>query len=431
MDLLIDQLKQGSIPDCVRKSAEIENIPLITLTERLTDGSIVLPRSFHSNVKDDRLCAIGRGVRTKVNANIGTSSDQASLELELEKLRIAVEAGADAVMDLSTGGDLTSIRRAIRQHCSVSLGTVPIYQAICEAARSNKDILDLSTDHLFAVIEQHADEGVDFITVHCGITLETIKKLHISQRIAGVVSRGGSFLVKWMTAHNRENPLYEQFDRLLDIARTYDVCLSLGDGFRPGAIADASDMAQYAELNVLGELVKRAREASVQVMVEGPGHMPIDQIQANMHMQKTICSGAPFYVLGPLVTDIGAGYDHITSAIGGAIAASYGADFLCYVTPSEHIHLPGVDDVRTGVIASRIAAHAGDIVKNIPGARERDVNMSKARKALDWELQKKYVLDPKTFENLRNTHKPLQEDVCTMCGELCAIREIKEKTNVS
>ncbi|MFH1379088.1 MAG: phosphomethylpyrimidine synthase ThiC [bacterium] len=430
MELLIEQLKKGNIPEHVKKSADTEQIALRELKERIINGTVVLPRSLRSPVTDDNLSAIGKGMRTKVNANIGTSPDQADISLELEKLHIAVESGADAVMDLSTGGDLRKIRQVIRKACTVPLGTVPIYQAICELVKADKQTGDLTADHLFDVIEQHAEDGVDFVTVHCGITLRTIKRLHMSNRIAGVVSRGGSFLVKWMDKHNQENPLYAQFDRLLDIARRYDVTLSLGDGLRPGAIADASDLAQYAELNVLGELVTRARKAFVQVIVEGPGHVPIDQINANMHMQKTICSGAPFYVLGPLVTDVAAGYDHITSAIGGALAASAGADFLCYVTPSEHIHLPGAEDVRLGVMASRIAAHAGDLVKKIPGAWEWDAVMSKARKALDWEAQKNLALDPKKFAHLRNSHKPGKSDVCTMCGEFCAMDEIKDEVKV-
>lgn len=407
---------------CARK----EHILPASLIRGIIDGSIIVPRSHHSPVTDEKLCAIGTGLSTKVNANIGTSADRADVGFELEKLHAAMDAGADAVMDLSTGGDLAGIRRAIRQACTVPLGTVPIYQVACELFRSGKSIGDLSADHLFDVIEQHAAEGVDFVTVHCGITKVSLKELHAAHRLAGVVSRGGALLVKLMTERGIENPLYEQFDRLLEIARTYDLCLSLGDGFRPGALADASDRAQFAELRILGELNGRARSAGVQVMIEGPGHIPLHQIAANVEKEKSICSNAPFYVLGPLVTDVAAGYDHITSAIGGAVAAAHGADFLCYVTPSEHIHLPEIEDVRMGVMASRIAAHAGDIAKNIPGARQWDDEMSRARKALDWEKQQELAMDGKKFSALRKTHMPSDKDVCTMCGPLCAMRDTEK-----
>lgn len=430
MGLLIEELKAGIIPEIVKKCADVEQVPLLTLKKYIIEGSVVIPRSINSPVSEENACAVGKGLRTKVNANIGTSPDQARETLELEKLRMALDAGADTVMDLSTGGNISAIRRVIRASCPVPLGTVPIYQAMCETIRSGTMLEQLDADHLFAVIEQHADEGIDFITVHCGINKETVRKLNMSKRKAGVVSRGGSFIVHWMQATGKENPLYEQFDRLLEISRKYDVTLSLGDGLRPGALADATDMAQCAELNVLGELVFRARAASVQTMVEGPGHMPLNQIALNILMEKTICHEAPFYVLGPLVTDVAAGYDHITSAIGGAIAAAAGADFLCYVTPSEHIHLPEPDDVRTGVIASRIAAHAGDIVKNVPGAREWDDAMSHARKELDWEKQESLALDSKHFRDTRQAHQPKDKEVCTMCGEFCAMRNITKEVRV-
>lgn len=425
---LIEELKKGTMPGIVKSCAEKEHVAPHVLRDAVLRGSVVVPRSMHSPVSDEQACAIGKGLRTKVNANIGSSPDRVSIEGEVEKLRTAVAAGADAVMDLSIGGDITGIRKTIRTACRVPLGTVPVYQALCETVRSGKGREDLDPGHLFAVIEQHADEGIDFITVHCGITKETVRKLKNSRRLAGVVSRGGSFLVHWMEKTGRENPLFEQFDRLLAIARAYDLTLSLGDGFRPGALADASDRAQLGELNVLGELVERSRDAGVQVMVEGPGHVPIHQIAANIETEKTICKEAPFYVLGPLVTDVAAGYDHVTSAIGGAVAAAAGADFLCYVTPSEHIHLPGPDDVRQGVIASRIAAHAGDIAKNVPDARAWDDAMSAARKSLDWEKQRMLALDKDHFNEARQAHAPAKDDVCTMCGEFCAMKDILTDT---
>ncbi|MBD3271369.1 MAG: phosphomethylpyrimidine synthase ThiC, partial [Elusimicrobia bacterium] len=405
------------IPEWLHTVARNERMSVAGLKQGLVQGSIVMPRSSKSPVPDDRLCAIGTGVRTKVNANIGSSPDRALQEFELHKLEAAISAGADTVMDLSTGGDLRMIRRAIRSACPVPLGTVPIYQAVCETVRAGRNITDLDAEHLFNVIEQHADEGVDFITVHCGINRVSVDQLMRSGRIAGVVSRGGAFIVSMMQARNIENPLFEQFDRLLSIAREYDMTLSLGDGLRPGGIHDASDNAQFSELLVLGDLVRRCRDAQVSVIVEGPGHVPLNQIKANVEMEKTVCLGAPFYVLGPLVTDIAAGYDHITSAIGGAVAAAAGADFLCYVTPSEHIHLPDSDDVHRGVMASRIAAHAGDIAKGVPGAREWDDAMSHARKSLDWEKQCSLAIDPRMFRHLREEHRPKDREVCTMCGE--------------
>ncbi len=423
MGVLIEELRKGNIPEYFPGTAEKERMPLDVFVQRVIEGSIVVPRNRLGHVAGARVCAVGRGLRTKVNANIGTSPDQVNTDNELLKLRAAIDAGTDAVMDLSTGGNIRSVLSVLRRECPLPLGTVPVYQAVCETIQTGKKAIEIDLDHLFVVIEQQAAAGVDFITVHCGINRESVQKLSVSGRIAGVVSRGGSFIVELMRSRGIENPLYAQFDRLLDIARTHDLTLSLGDGLRPGALADASDSAQLAELNILGELVKRARGASVQVIVEGPGHVPIDQIQANMQIQKTICSDAPFYVLGPLVTDVAAGYDHITSAIGGALAAAAGADFLCYVTPSEHIHLPEPEDVHVGVIAARIAAHAGDIAKKVPGAREWDDAMSKARKALDWERQQELALDGKNFHRARQSHQPADGRVCTMCGSFCAIKE--------
>ncbi|MBU2009804.1 MAG: phosphomethylpyrimidine synthase ThiC [Chloroflexi bacterium] len=393
------------------------------ILEGLAKGTICLPvNPYHRNLEP---CAIGKGLRTKVNANLGTSSDYGSLETELEKLRVAVEYGSDTVMDLSTGEDIPGMRRAIVAHSPVAVGTVPIYQAAVEAIDKYGAIVDMTPDDLFRVIEDNARDGVDFMTVHCGITMVVVERLKRQRRVTDVVSRGGTFLIGWMLHNGKENPLYEHYDRLLDLARAYDFTLSLGDGLRPGSLADATDRPQIEELITLGELVERAWKAGVQVMVEGPGHIPLDQIETNMRLQKTLCKGAPFYVLGPLVTDIGAGYDHITSAIGGALGAIYGADYLCYVTPSEHLGLPDAEDVKLGVIASRIAGHAADIVKGVKGAAEWDLEMARARKSLDWEKQARLSLDPKRAFAVRSRHAPLGK-ACSMCGKYCAM-DLMEK----
>ncbi len=407
--------------------AEAEQLGAELVRSGVAEGSIVIPANVNHAGLTPR--GIGRGLSTKVNANIGTSSDFGDIASELEKLKVAIGAGADAVMDLSTGGNIPATRRAIIAASALPIGTVPIYQAGIEAINRYGAIVKMTPDELFTVIEEHARDGVDFITVHCGVTQAAIARLKEQGRVADVVSRGGAFLIGWMLYNERENPLYEQYDRLLEIAREFDVTLSLGDGMRPGSLADATDRAQVEELLTLGELVQRAWGAGVQVMVEGPGHVPMDQIEANVRLQKSICKGAPFYVLGPLVTDIGAGYDHITGAIGGAIAAAAGADFLCYVTPSEHLSLPDVEDVRQGVIASRIAAHAADIAKGVKGAAAWDRKMSLARKKLDWAEQARLSLDP---ERARQVHGRFASAgaACSMCGNFCAMALVEKYLNV-
>ncbi|HWI41741.1 MAG TPA: phosphomethylpyrimidine synthase ThiC, partial [Verrucomicrobiae bacterium] len=342
---------------------------------------------------------------------------------ELEKARVAVAAGADAIMDLSTGGPVDEIRRAIIAETSACIGSVPLYQAALDAVRTRqKAIVDMTVEEMFAGIVKHAEDGVDFITVHCGVTRSTVERMKNEGRIMDVVSRGGAFTIEWMTYNQAENPLFEHFDRLLEIVREYDMVLSLGDGFRPGCLADATDRAQIHELILLGELTQRAQKAGIQVMIEGPGHVPLHQIEANIILQKRLCHGAPFYVLGPLVTDIAPGYDHITCAIGGAIAAAAGADFLCYVTPSEHLRLPTVEDVHEGVIASRIAAHAADIAKGVKGAMEKDIAMARCRKKLDWEGQFAVAMDPAKARRLRAESGVAEHGACTMCGEFCAYK---------
>jgi phosphomethylpyrimidine synthase len=408
--------RQGEITLQMRQVAESENRTPEEIRELVARGEVVIPYNRHRSF---RAVGIGKGLKTKVNANIGASELRKLEEEELKKLEVAVQYGADSVMDLSTGGDLDEIRRIILEKSPVMIGTVPVYDL---ATQGKMD--PLVPDELFAVIEKHARVGVDFITVHCGITKMSLNVLDTMQapRICGIVSRGGSLMAADISKTGRENPLYEQFDRLCAICFEHDVTLSLGDGLRPGAGADANDSAQIAELMVLGELTRRARAAGVQVMIEGPGHVPLHQIVAGVQLQKRLCDEAPFYVLGPLVTDVAPGYDHITSAIGGAIAAAAGVDFLCYVTPAEHLRLPDADDVREGVIASRIAAHAGDLAKGVPGAREWDAAMSRARKALDWPGMYRLALDPCRARALRENSEAAGSDVCTMCGPLCAVR---------
>jgi phosphomethylpyrimidine synthase len=414
----LEMARRGEISPQMEAVAEIEGKESEYVCEGVAKGTIVIPvNPNHAGLVP---CGIGKGLSTKVNANIGTSSDFADVDKELAKLRAAIDAGADTVMDLSTGGDIPSIRRAIIAASGKPIGTVPVYQAGIQAIENRGAIVKMTADDIFEAIEDNGRDGVDFITVHCGVTQGAIARLKQQSRVTDIVSRGGAFLVGWMLHNERENPLYEQYDRLLEIAREYDMTLSLGDGMRPGSLADATDRTQIEELLTLGELVQRAQDAGVQVMVEGPGHIPLDQIETNVKLQKAVCKGAPFYVLGPLVTDIAAGYDHITGAIGGAIAAMAGADFLCYVTPSEHLAIPDVEDVREGVMASRIAAHAADIVKGIKGAAERDRNMSLARKRLDWEEQARLALDP---EKVARVHKQRSTtgSACSMCGQYCAM----------
>lgn len=415
---LLNKAKYGDITSDIEAVALDEGMKPKVLASKIADGRIVIPRSMIR--KKIKPIGIGEDLRVKINANIGSSPAKADVEYELEKLKTAIFNGTDTVMDLSTGGDIDTIRREILNKSSVPVGTVPIYQAAIE-----KDtIVDLTADDMIKGIKKHIEDGVDFITVHSGVKRDCIPL--VKKRLMGVVSRGGSFLIKWMEHNKKENPLYEEFDKILHWAKKYDVTLSLGDGLRPGCIKDATDKAQLSELKVLGELAKAAREEEVQVMIEGPGHVPIDQIKMNIDLQKKICNNAPFYVLGPLVTDIAPGYDHITSAIGGAIAAVNGADFLCYVSPTEHLGLPDIEDVKIGVIASKIAAHAADIARGIKGARDIDDRMSKARADLNWEEMFKTALDPETAKRIRNKCHPGDPNVCSMCDKFCSVKINKE-----
>lgn len=417
---LIEKINRGETPPALETIAALEHREIDFLRQGIRDGRIVVPAN--NSRQFSRPAAIGAGLRTKINANLGTSPDHDEIAEELQKLETAVYYGADAIMDLSTGARIRETRRRILAASSVPVGTVPMYEAAARARDLHKSFVNMTVDELFTVIDDHGRDGVDFVTVHCGATRMVVDLLHRQGRLLNMVSRGGSLLVEWMIYNDQENPLYEHFDRLLEIARRHDLTLSLGDGLRPGCLADAGDRAQIGELLILGELTRRARLADVQVMIEGPGHVPLHMIEENIRIQKSLCNGAPFYVLGPLVTDIAPGYDHITSAIGGAVAAMYGADFLCYVTPAEHLRLPTVEDVRQGVMAARIAAHAADIAKGVPGAMAPDIEISKARKNLDWEGQFQHALDPALAGQMRRERPPADNKVCTMCGEFCAIR---------
>jgi len=416
--------KKGQITEEMRIVAKEEGVSLRKICQRIAEGTVIVTR----NVQRENVhpVGIGKGLRIKVNANIGTSLDLCDLNLEVEKAKIAVKYGADTIMDLSTAGDLDVIRRTIIKSVNVPIGTVPIYQAAIEAAEKKGAMIDMTEDDIFNVVEKHAKDGVDFMTVHCGVTQQIVKKLAKRPRLMGIVSRGGTFLAAWILHHNKENPLYANYDYLLEIAKKYDFTLSLGDGLRPGCIFDSTDWPQIQELLTIGELVDKARYANVQVMVEGPGHIPLNDIAANVQLEKSICKGAPFYVLGPVVTEIAPGYDHIVGAIGGALAGLSGADFLCYVTPAEHLGLPSLEDVKEGVIAAKIAAHAADIAKLGAKAASRDLAMAKARANLNWREQFKNALNPEKARRVHGRVKKKGHEACSMCSKYCAIKILKE-----
>ena len=418
----LEYARKGQITNEMEIVAKEENIDIQKLIRRVSKGYITIPKNVNSKSVPK---GIGKGLTTKINANIGSSSEIEDIDVEIEKAKIAVQYGADALMDLSTGPNLKAIREKIMQAVNIPIGTVPIYEAAVGASKEKGAVINMDEDDMFNAIINQAKEGVDFMTIHSGITRDTVEKVKNSDRIMGIVSRGGSFLAAWILQNDEENPLYKNYDYLLEIAHEYDVTLSLGDGLRHGCLADASDVSQIQELITLGQLVERARDAGVQVMVEGPGHVPMDQIQANMKIQKTICKGAPFYVLGPIVTDLAPGYDHITSAIGGAIAASSGADFLCYVTPKEHLAIPDIEAVKEGIIASKIAAQAADVANGVKSAWNNELKMAKARRCFDWEKQFELAFDHETPRKYREK-KPTSGDMCTMCGEFCALRIVRD-----
>lgn len=421
MTTQLESARQASVTPVMEQIARSENVPVDRVMDQVARGLAVIP--FNPAHSCSRPAAAGRMFRTKVNANIGRSRAKSCMSEEMQKLNVAVEAGADFVMDLTVGPELSELRKAMLDHCPVPLGTVPVYEAF---SRSGGTTESLDEQTLIDVVREQAEDGVDFMTIHAGLLKEQVPLT--ASRLMGIVSRGGSILAEWMLLNNRENPFFERWDEIMGICREHDVTVSVGDGFRPGCLADASDAAQFAELEVMGELVRRCRDAGVQVMVEGPGHVPFDQIQMNMEREQEVCDGAPFYVLGPVVTDIAPGYDHITSSIGATAAAHYGASLLCYVTPAEHLALPTEEDVRAGVIAYRIAAHAGDISRGHPGAREIDDEMSRARAEFNWERQFELAMDGKraraVFESARETSNEKDgDDFCSMCGkEFCAIR---------
>lgn len=416
----LELAKSHKITLLMREVSLRERINSQTLCQRIASGKVVIPKNKYHKI--DRICGIGLGLMTKINANIGTSTDKVQINDELKKLDIAIKYGADTVMDLSIGGNLRKIRKEILKYSSVPVGTVPIYEAAVNAQKRFGSFLRLRIKDLWEVLELQAQDGVDFFTIHAGINQGSLRTLKKSKRLLEIVSRGGAIISSWMNYHKKENPFFEYFDKVLDIAYRYDITLSLGDGLRPGSIWDATDRAQIAELKILGNLAKACQRKNVQVMIEGPGHVPLNQIEKNVTLEKKICKGAPFYVLGPLVTDVASGYDHISSSIGAAMAASYGADFLCYVTGSEHLRHPSIEDVKEGVIASKIAAHAADLVKNIKSAWVWDKNMSLARRKRDWRKQIKLSIDPDRARLYRDSSKPNLADVCTMCGKYCSIK---------
>lgn len=420
----LDQARKGITTDAMRAVAKDEGLPEEAVRLAVAEGVAVIPCNVRRRAS--RLCGVGRGMRVKVNANIGTSRDFPDVEPELKKLESAVDAGADTVMDLSTGGDIAAVRERILDASPVGVGSVPIYDAAVRASANPGGVRGMSAADILAAVRRHCEQGVDFVTVHCGVNRAVVETLAATPRVCGVVSRGGAFLADWIRHNKAENPLYEQYDEILAMARELDVTLSLGDGMRPGALADSFDRVQVHELQVLSELCARAQEAGVQVMVEGPGHVPLDQVAAQVRLQKAMCKGAPFYVLGPIVTDVAPGYDHITSAIGGAAAAMAGADFLCYVTPAEHLGLPEAAHVREGVMAARIAAHAADVARGLPKAAEWDRRFSQMRRARDWPGMLGHCLDPRRAAALRDARNPGGDDVCSMCGDYCVFKEQAE-----
>ncbi len=418
MDIL-SHIKKFVTDDDLAHIARHEDVSVEHLERGIADGGIVVVKNRKHAI---RPLGVGRGLTTKINANIGSSPDFFDIDVEMEKLRVAIEAGADTVMDLSTGGDIALFRQRIIQASTVPLGTVPIYEAAVDMTRAKKSLMEMTLDDFLRVIRRQAEDGVDYMTIHSGITRESLESLRSQERIVGITSRGGSIISHWISHNKKENPLYEHYDEILGILADYNITISLGDGLRPGCLHDASDRGQVHEMLVLGRLARRAREKGVQVIIEGPGHVPLDMIADNMRLEKSLCDGAPYYVLGPLVTDVAPGYDHITSAIGGAIAAASGADFLCYVTPAEHLRLPTVEDVREGVIASKIAAHAGDLVKRRGKAIGWDNEMSTARRDRDWEAMFRLSIDGERARRFRG-EIPSESDQCSMCGEFCAYKQ--------
>ena len=414
----LDEARKGNITEEMKTVAHRENVTEEFILNSIVDGTIVIPKNVNHDIK---ATGIGKGLKTKVNATVGTSTDIVDFDEEVLKAQVAVDAGADCLMELRIGGDLDDIRRRVLAMSPLPVGSVPVYQAAIESIRKNGAVIYMEEDDMFKTIEKQAKDGIDFMAIHCSVNVETLRRLKTQGRECGLVSRGGSFISSWMVENKLENPLYKNFDYILDIAKEYDVVLSLANAMRAGAIADSTDRAQVQELIVLGELVDRARAAGVQTMIEGPGHIPINEIPANVTIQKKLCRNVPFYMLGPLVCDIAPGYDHIVSAIGAAESAKAGADFICYVTPAEHLALPSPEDVKEGVISTRIGAYAGDMAKGIHNG-EKDLAMARARKALDWQAQYDAAIAPDVAKAKRANRPPSDDDACTMCGDYCAIK---------
>jgi phosphomethylpyrimidine synthase len=420
----IDAARKGIITKEMEIVSEKEGMNVETLRGLVAEGKVAIPANKnHKSLSPE---GVGQGLRTKINVNLGISKDCCDLDKELEKVRVAIEMKAEAIMDLSNYGKTEGMRKKIIEMSPAMIGTVPIYDAV---GFYDKELKDITAEEFLKVVEKHGEDGVDFITIHAGLNRESAATFKRNKRLTHIVSRGGSLLFAWMELNNKENPFYEHFDKVLDICEKYDMTISLGDACRPGSIADATDASQIKELITLGELTKRAWARNVQVIIEGPGHMAINEIEANMLLEKKLCHGAPFYVLGPLVTDVAPGYDHITSAIGGAIAATYGADFLCYVTPAEHLRLPDLQDMKEGIVATKIAAHAADIAKGIKGARNWDNEMSKARADIDWNKMFELAIDPEKPKKYRENSTPEHMDSCTMCGKMCSMRTMKKVLN--
>lgn len=415
----MDAAKRGIITKEMKIVSEKEGIDLELLRERIAKGQVVIPANKNHKSLDPE--GVGKGLKTKINVNLGISRDCPNVDKELEKVKWAIDMKTDAIMDLSSFGKTEEFRRRLVDMSTAMIGTVPVYDAV---GFYDKELKDITAKEFLDVVRKHGEDGVDFVTVHAGINRDTAKVFKKNKRITNIVSRGGSLLYAWMELNNRENPFYEYYDELLDICAEYDITISLGDALRPGSIEDGTDASQIAELIILGELTKRAWEKNVQIIIEGPGHMKLNEIESNVILEKKLCHEAPFYVLGPIVTDVAPGYDHITSAIGGAIAASHGVDFLCYVTPAEHLRLPTLDDMKEGIIASKIAAHAGDLVKGVKGAEEWDLEMSKARQNLDWEEMFRLSIDDEKARRYRKESTPEHDDSCTMCGKMCSMRNM-------
>jgi phosphomethylpyrimidine synthase len=417
----MDAAKKGIVTKEMEIVAKKENMDIELLRKFISEGKVVIPANKNHKSLDPE--GVGEGLKTKINVNLGISKDCYDIDEEMKKVQLALDMKAEAIMDLSSFGKTEEFRKRLVEVSPAMIGTVPIYDAV---GFYDKELKDITAKEFLEVVEKHAKEGVDFVTIHAGINRETAAVFKRNKRLTNIVSRGGSLLYAWMELNNKENPFYEYYDELLDICAKYDLTLSLGDACRPGSINDSTDACQIKELMILGELTLRAWEKNIQVIIEGPGHMALNEVKANMLLEKKLCHGAPFYVLGPIVTDIAPGYDHITSAIGGALAASCGADFLCYVTPAEHLRLPNLEDVKEGIVAVKIAAHAGDIAKNIPGARNWDNEMSKARQELNWERMFELSIDPEKARRYRKESSPEHEDSCTMCGKMCSMRNMNK-----